>query len=314
MEGTSLDVLSLYFVPKSVFVASNKLSRIETIVCIGLGLQNLIYRIGVSYATRGYDLFSEGIFRKALELQNASGIFRGQNKLRIAQTWTRLGDVYTALGRHNEAINSYQEAIATYPKYSFSWRGRASLYRNLGLSNEAISVYRKAIELSPKAPTLWNGLGNVYYDIGKYEDSLQAYKKAVELNPKAVATAIYWGNIGTLHQTNKNVVDAMNAYEKSIVLDPEYVYAILSLAICYKKTGESLEAEKLIDAAELLITHQTDYVQACFQVARTNIEDGLLLLKRSLDKQETSRVWAQKDPNFEIIRDDPRFKELVNLE
>jgi hypothetical protein len=40
--------------------------------------------------------------------------------------------------------------------------------------------------------------------------------------------------------------------------------------------------------------------------------DGALeLLKTALDKKQQPTEWARRDPDFETIRDDPRFKQLV---
>jgi hypothetical protein len=42
-----------------------------------------------------------------------------------------------------------------------------------------------------------------------------------------------------------------------------------------------------------------------------NVYEALVLLKVALEKKQTSLAWARRNPDFELIRDDPRFKALV---
>lgn len=44
-----------------------------------------------------------------------------------------------------------------------------------------------------------------------------------------------------------------------------------------------------------------------------NKDKALELVKIGLEKNQQSKQWARQDPDFENIRDDPRFKELVGL-
>jgi len=56
---------------------------------------------------------------------------------------------------------------------------------------------------------------------------------------------------------------------------------------------------------------EDEYNQACFAAICWNPEEAQRLLQIALQKKQFSRQWAQRDPDFDSVRTDPRFRELV---
>ena len=71
---------------------------------------------------------------------------------------------------------------------------------------------------------------------------------------------------------------------------------------------EAKEQEKI---GRELFQEDDEYDRACFEANCGNIDIALELLKVGLEKNQVTKKWAKNDPDFENIRDDPRFKELV---
>jgi len=306
-----LDNFLLGLVPKSIFDSSKKLSRIDKFICQLLGLSLSIHNAGVAYARAGFLSQAETIIHKALELKTTNPIIKLFGKSRIAYSWGALGSIHLASGHHDKAIQAYQKVIELNPKLILAWLELGDVYRKLNHYDEAVQSFKKAIKYRPKNASAWNRLGNVYYDINNIEEAINAYKKAIELYPKG---DIYWANLGIAYQSQGQLREAIKAFCKSLEINPKYSYSILSLALCYKGIAENKEAEQLINSVESFIKNEENYFQACFYVARGDVENGLLYLKKGLNNNNTSKAWARKDPNFEIIRNDPRFKELVEKE
>jgi len=78
-----------------------------------------------------------------------------------------------------------------------------------------------------------------------------------------------------------------------------------------KNAGRISEAKKQEETARKLIENESEYNRACFEILCENTEKGLALLKTAFEKGQSSKEWAGQDPDFENIRDDPRFKELI---
>ena len=53
------------------------------------------------------------------------------------------------------------------------------------------------------------------------------------------------------------------------------------------------------------------YNRACLRPFDGNVDEALALLKVAMEKKHMSLAWTRRDPDFELIRDDPRFKALV---
>jgi len=59
------------------------------------------------------------------------------------------------------------------------------------------------------------------------------------------------------------------------------------------------------------MTKENEYSRACFESICGNVDEALTLLKVAFEKKQASLEWARRDPDFDFIRDDPRFKALV---
>ena len=229
-----------------------------------------------------------------------------------------LGDIQAELGRFYGKLNKYDEALAAHkkaieldPNNANPWDGKGFVYRMQGKYDEALAAYNKAIELDPKIANSWNGKGFVYRMQGKYDDALAAYKKAIELDPKY---AFPWNGIGNVYRMQGKYDDALISYKKAIELDSNYFNAYMSLGSCYKKIGCNTDAEKYLKIAGSLIEKEHEYNRACYASITGEIEKALNLLKIAIEKESHNRGFARFDPDFEFIRDDPRFKELVGEE
>ena len=59
------------------------------------------------------------------------------------------------------------------------------------------------------------------------------------------------------------------------------------------------------------MTKEDEYNRACFESICGNADEALALLKVALEKKHVSLEWARRDPDFDFIREDARFKALV---
>ncbi len=61
-----------------------------------------------------------------------------------------------------------------------------------------------------------------------------------------------------------------------------------------------------------LIEKEKDYNRACFEAVCGTPDAALALLRTALEKKQQTADFARRDPDFELIRDDPRFEALLD--
>jgi hypothetical protein len=74
------------------------------------------------------------------------------------------------------------------------------------------------------------------------------------------------------------------------------------------------DAQEELERAKPLLEKGNEYDRACFNSVYGNTDEALQLLKIAIEEKQTNRQRIKLDPDFDFIRDAPRFKKLVGLE
>ncbi len=267
----------------------------------------------------------------------------GRNEL-AAQEWLGRGYVFASSDDIDEAIRCFSESIRLNPSYD-AYYNRGIAQRQKGNFADAIQDYDLAIGMKPDEAETYNNRGNVYRDKGDLDRAISDYNTAIRLNahatrafinrgvvkriqgdidgaladfgevlgaeatPEEITEAFY--NRGNLLQLKGALEDAIKDYEKALKSYPNHVLARASLSDVLRKLGRSAEANKQAKMARQMAIMEPEYNRACFESILGNTDQALRLLEIGIQSQQATGQWARIDPDFDNIRDDPRFKELV---
>jgi tetratricopeptide (TPR) repeat protein len=259
-----------------------------------------------------------------------------------APTFLNWGNVLKKLGHDEEAIEKYRQAAELDSKNANALANWGDVLRKLGRDEEAIEKYRQATEISPKFAGAFAMWGNTLHKLGRDDEAIEKYQRALEINPKLAGPLVFWGN--TLHKLGRDDEaiekyrrameidanswvalsgwasalqrlgrdeEAVSLLEQALKLNPQKASTHVSLAGAYRKLGLKPEYGREIALASEMITSESEYNRACFESVRGNVDEALAQLKAVLEKNQQSRAWARRDPDFDFIRDDPRFQALV---
>jgi tetratricopeptide (TPR) repeat protein len=258
---------------------------------------NSLTWLGNVYGTLGRHQEAIAEFQRAIELDPQKGA-----------PYNGLGNIYLALGRYEEAIAEYQRAIELDPQVAIPHDNLGNVYRNLDRHEEAMAEFQQAIELDPRYADPHHGLGNVYRDLGRHEEAEAAYQQAIELDPKLAAPH---HGLGDVYLDLGRHEEAVAEFQRAIELDPRNAASQASFAAACRKLGREAEYAEHIRLARELMANVSEYNKACIEAIAGNADKALGWLARVLEKAPGMRDLARRDPDFEELRKDPRFWEVV---
>ncbi|MEW6127008.1 MAG: protein kinase [Acidobacteriota bacterium] len=273
---------------------------------------------------------------KAVELERKA--LSMNPKLSHAHQW--LGAAYNTLGRYDEAIEAIKEAIRIEPNNAGAHASLARTYW-LGKGNikEGITELQHALTLNPEQGYAYLQLALLYAIQGDYHSAEVTARQAVELQEKFMSgkeglqVVGAHGRLGYAFYRQERFDEAIAEYEKErshlaasdhALRDRTLIELDQKIGAALLRKGNQPDAELYFSDAirrfeELLVKGAGDpytkYYMASLYALRGDTENAIKYLSESSEHlRALNAVRASSDPDFESIKADPRFKEIVEGE
>lgn len=181
----------------------------------------------------------------------------------------------------SERLQSLEEKLEDMTRLGFTTDAktaflRGNYYSNQGKYNDALAAYNWSLELRPNHPDALNNRGAIYDYLGRYDEALADLNRSLELRPDH-PVALY--NRGTAYGHLGRYDEALADLNRSLELRPDHPNALYNLACLFSLWGKP--------------------------------NDALTYLEKAVGKDKKYRELAKTDEDFNNIRDDPRFKKLI---
>jgi TolB-like protein/Flp pilus assembly protein TadD len=179
-----------------------------------------------------------------------------------------------------------------------------------GKPDDAIDTLNKALRLDPLSPEINGMLAWPLYLKRDYDGALAACRKTLKLHPDFYV-AHWWAGVSYLmkHQFPQALAEVNSAR----ALNPDSTGPTATLAAAYALSGDRADAEKLL--AGLMSRRSKQYVSpmdiANVYHALGEKDQMFRWLDRAYDDQSELLIVLQYDPQWDDLRSDPRFQELV---
>jgi serine/threonine protein kinase/regulator of sirC expression with transglutaminase-like and TPR domain len=184
---------------------------------------------------------------------------------------------------YKEAEREFELAIKENPRQFEAHYFYARTCFAQGKIEDAARLYEAASKIDPldyQAPSL---LGFAYRDLNMpekakvaYEVSLANAEKHLEMDPN-ISRALYLGATSLFELGDKE--KGLEWAEKALKIEPDNPYNLYGVACFYSRFG--------------------------------NIDKAIECLDRSITAGFSHKEWAEKDSDFDALRKDPRFHELL---
>ncbi len=266
--------------------------------------------LGVCYSTRVFDKFGEpedyeraaNAFDKALGLDS-----------QLIEARLHMVLIYLARGEKQKARTEIHGLLTEAPNEAAVHRVAATLYRLDGQHQKALNSFALAASLNPEERVnAYYNRARVFNSLGQKEEALRELDKASAIEPdhpliKAIrAFMLYYRG---------ETVAAAALVREVLVSHPEMDSLRPLLAMCLSRQGKH-EAARTNLTARVKASAAADPDIAYWLASAFALEDkrdeAFKWLERAINLGREDRTWFEKDPDWESLRDDPRFRELMS--
>ena len=207
------------------------------------------------------------------------------------------------------AENQFKRALELNPDNADTHLFYANLLSNTERHAEAVAETKKALELDPLNLRV-NGLSARFLAVaGQPDEALKLLQKTFELDPN------YWlaHQSATIAYLKKGMyAEAANAGRKALQnYDNTRNIAFLGYALA--KEGKTAEARA--ELVKLLQLSREGYLPpiniATIYSGLNEREEALKWLERGIEQRDPRMTFLKVEPQWDNLRDDPRFKDLL---
>jgi TolB-like protein/Tfp pilus assembly protein PilF len=201
-----------------------------------------------------------------------------------------------------EAEKEFRRAIELNPNYATAHQWYGEYLISMGRFDEAEAEMKLALELDPVSPAINVAQGFPYYYNRKYDEAIAAYKKAFDLDPTSDLT----------HARLFAAYCQKRMYDEAIA---EYVAVYVNYPQFQERVKTAYAASGITGFWEMHLPSSQREKQK-WQIARVyanlnNKVEALMWLEKAVDGREHNMTLLKVDPEFDSLRSEPRFQELL---
>jgi tetratricopeptide (TPR) repeat protein len=254
------------------------------------------------------------LFEKAVELDS-----------RFAAAYAGLGEAYATIYRDfDRKENWLDKALEVSLKALMYDASLSEAYATIGLSyfgkgaiEEGMKAARKAIELDPNNYNAFWIYARILHTIDRNKEAIEALEKAVELNPQFYEAyddlRMYYEGLGDNDRHMNVIKKLLEIYPQLLKKHPEDAYRHMAYAVTLA-VAKRYEEAKIEGNKALNLTSDDPimmYYGACLYARLGEKKEAIRLIGDSIKSGYENFEWIKRDPDFENIRNEPEFVELI---
>jgi serine/threonine protein kinase/Tfp pilus assembly protein PilF len=228
-----------------------------------------------------------------------------------------LGVLFNAEGKYPEAVTEFRTASLAAPKSALPLNNLGSVYLQQGRIAEAKMTIKRCLDLSVN-DSAEETMAAALRCEGKPAEAIPFCRKAVELDPTYAGNWMELGDCySLLHGHRAEALEAYaraaSAQEEELRDDPKNGPGWMVLALSRVKAGIPDTGLTLIDKAEQCLAGDLD---SQLRKARTlellGRRDNALVTVADCVKRGATKFQFQTMPDMGALRDDPRYKTIID--
>jgi serine/threonine-protein kinase len=228
----------------------------------------------------------------------------------LAEPHATLGIINEFLWQWGDAEKEFKRAIELNPNYPTAYHWYSILLKGLGRNDEAAAMIKRAQELDPLSSVIAVNITRMYQLQNNHDASIENSLKAIELDPN-FGPAYQYLALSYLKQGRN--AEAIAAAEKAADLTKRAGITIGDLGYVYAVAGKRAEAGNIIkELEEKYASKQAigQYIAAAY-MGLGDKDKAFEWLEKDFQARNGKLAEIRWQIQFEPLRDDPRFKDLI---
>ena len=221
----------------------------------------------------------------------------------LAEAYTAMGLIKGHVWGWNGSEAAFKRALELNPDSVRSRQAYSISLRVRRRFDEALEELRKAQALDPLSVLINTNIATTYLVNKEYDAAIEQYQEVLELN-SSFEVANQWLAFAYWYKGEHE--KAIAQAEKAASLG--YIGPQLAVFLRYLLSGTRVEAAKTIENWGSRLQPQ---MKAGLYAMLGDEDRTLELLNNALDQGFSSVQWANIYPQFDPLRDDPRFQDLL---
>ena len=214
------------------------------------------------------------------------------------------------------AEQEYRRAIELSPNYATAYHWYAEFFGEQGRCEESLPIWKKALELDPFSLAIGTDYGLEYlFYCGKHDEAVDYLKKLIDMDPNYHRAHSY---LAFVYEEMGLYEDAINEREKKALLDGVDASEIAPVKREFLEAVRSDGAKgywrKTLEVVQKEIKKGEKVSPAGLASIYTHLgerEEALKWLEKAYEEKETYLIWLKASPEWDPLRDDPLFKDLL---
>lgn len=300
-------------------------------ISLSPGQERAIQKVPTS-DVRAYDSYLRGrkFFheQRGGSMDHALRMFRQAIEIdpRFARAYAGIADAaaykYTFYDREaanlEQADAASRKALELDPELAEAHSARGHVLALQKRHDEAATEFETAIQLDPQLYEAYFFYARCLFMRGDLQKSALLYEKASAVQPEdykaPILVSSIYERLGESQAARIATLRGLQTVERHLELNPDDQRALALGASVQLQLGSRERALEWAWRAMELNPGSTAvyYNLACFFVRAGDVEKALECLEKRIEGGALPRAWIDNDPDFDAIRDDPRFQALVS--
>jgi adenylate cyclase len=235
--------------------------------------------------------------------------------LKIDETLAEAHRVFGNLKFYHEldwvgAEREYLRAIGLSPNYSAAHFSYTWYLMAQGRFEKALSEAQRGQELDPLSIPAKMTVGDVHYFSRGYDQAIKHYQQVVELEPNYPEG---YGYLARAYEQMGKYEDAVKARQKEMTLSGDLPEAAAGLARAYGQQGSKGYWTWRLQKLGSRSAPYTPYFAAEYHAHLGNKDEAIALLEKAYHDRDLQIVYLKVQADWDTLRADPRFQELLRL-